>query len=101
MKTALLLSLLLPSPAFADGFCGHEASAYALDEFRRTEALSPSDLFFTSPRLVSRPNRGDRAEIWAVEVGNTRNGQRVGSVTYDVRVDSVSCALLSLLRGGK
>ena len=94
--TLILTALLASPPSFAEGHCGHEAGGYALERFKATEARAPEDLFYVSPRLTSRPNRGDRSEAWSVEVGNTRNGQRVGSRTYDVRVDLISCALLAI-----
>lgn len=97
MKLVLAFAALFaPLGAFAEGHCGHEASGYALERFKATEPRSPGDLFFVVPSLAGRPNRGDRSEAWQVEVGNTRNGQRVSSVVYDVRVDLVSCALLAL-----
>lgn len=99
MKFALLIAALLaPLSASAQGFCGNEAGGYALEQFQHNEGRGLSDPMFVTSQLVSKPNRGDRTEIWKVLVGKSENGRTIASSIYEVRVDGVSCALLSLKR---
>lgn len=97
MKFVLVaISALVSSSSFAGGSCGNEAGGYAQEWFQTHEGHGLAEPFLVAPQLVGSNNRGDRAEVWKVTVAKFENGQRVASTAYQVKVDALTCALLSI-----